>query len=266
MDNTLHRQLTKKVIPSVQKKDFDWFTIVDGEEGSGKSVFAFQIAKVLDPNFTNEQIAFNANDFIRLVVKAKPHQCIVFDEAFTGLSSRSSLSEINLLLVSLMMEMRQKNLFIILVMPTFFMLDKYCILHRARGLFHVYMRKNRRGSWKFYTRQKMKYLYLKGKKFYEYNSVKPFVFGRFEDQYMIDEAIYRETKRSALHKKKRATKAAVYKLQRDCLIYGMYKSFFKSNKSATARYASKLDLGLKRRVINEIIVQREEDLIRNSED
>jgi len=219
MDGCLYEQLTTKVMPSVQKKDWDWFCIVDGMEGSGKSVFGFQIAKVLDPNFTHEQIAFNANDFINLVVKAKKNQCLVFDEAFTGLSSRTSLSEVNNILVSLMMEMRQKNLFIILIMPSFFMLDKYAVLHRAKGLFHVYMEDGRRGFWNFYNQKRMKYLYLKGKKFYEYHWAKPIIFGRFQDQYMINKEPYIKIKKTALHRKRRQTKGEVYKSQRNTLFH-----------------------------------------------
>jgi len=59
----LHYQLTEKVYPSVKKKDFDWFVVVDGQMSS-KSVFAFQIAKTLHPNFTHENIAFTANDLL----------------------------------------------------------------------------------------------------------------------------------------------------------------------------------------------------------
>lgn len=230
MDGGLYEQLTKKVIPSVQKKDWDWFCIVDGMEGSGKSVFGFQIAKILDPNFTHEQIAFNSNDFINLVVKAKKSQCIVFDEAFTGLSSRTSLSEVNNILISLMMEMRQKNLFIILIMPSFFMLDKYAVLHRAKGLFHVYMENGRRGFWNFYNQKRMKYLYLKGKKFYEYHWAKPIIFGRFQDQYMINKEPYIKIKRSALHRKRRQTKGEVYKSQRDTLFYILTQVYGKTQK------------------------------------
>lgn len=231
MDGGLHEQLIKKVIPSVQKKDFDWFVIVDGEEGSGKSVFGFQIAKVIDPNFTHEQIAFTSNDFIRLVIKAKKNQCIVFDEAFTGLSSRTALSEINNMLVSLMMEMRQKNLFIILIMPSFFMLDKYCVLHRSKGLFHVYIQHGKRGFWHFYNRKRTKLLYLMGKKFYDYSKPKPIIFGRFQDQYMIDKKPYIDTKIKALHSKKRSTRAEVYKMQRDTLFWVCYHEYKKSQTS-----------------------------------
>ena len=230
MDGCLYEQLTTKVMPSVQKKDWDWFCIVDGMEGSGKSVFGFQIAKVLDPNFTHEQIAFNANDFINLVVKAKKNQCLVFDEAFTGLSSRTSLSEVNNILVSLMMEMRQKNLFIILIMPSFFMLDKYAVLHRAKGLFHVYMEDGRRGFWNFYNQKRMKYLYLKGKKFYEYHWAKPIIFGRFQDQYMINKEPYIKIKKTALHRKRRQTKGEVYKSQRDTLFYILTQVYGKTQR------------------------------------
>lgn len=265
LDGALHEQLIKNVRPAVQKKDFDWFFAIDGQEGSGKSVFGFQIAKILDPNFTNEQIAFTSNDFIRLVLKAKKHQCIVFDEAFTGLSSRTSLSEINNLMVSLMMEMRQKNLFIILIMPSFFMLDRYCVLHRARGLFHVYIRNGQRGFWNYYNKQRMKMLYLNGKKYYEYYNPKPIMFGRFRDQYTIDENAYRDMKTQSLHKKKRATKSEAYKLQRDYLLYGIYKDFAKENKSLMARYCKKWNIGLKRTTLSDILIKMEANLLRQTD-
>ena len=260
MDGGLYQQLNDRVKPSVQKKDFDWFVVVDGQEGAGKSVFGFQLAKVLDPNFSNEQIAFTANDFIRLVVKAKKYQCIVFDEAFTGLSSRTSLSEINNILVSLMMEMRQKNLFIILIMPSFFMLDKYCVLHRAKGLFHVYMRDGKRGYWNFYNKRSMKMLYLTGKKYYEYTGTKPVMFGRFQDQYTINESEYRIVKKEALHKKKRQTKAESYKLQRDLLLFGLYNDFFNKNKSKLTQQVGKWNVDLQRSSIRDIIYLMEQSL------
>jgi len=260
MDGGLYEQLTTKVIPSVQKKDFDWFVIVDGEEGSGKSVFGFQIAKILDPNFTHEQVAFNSNDFIRLVIKAKKNQCIVFDEAFTGLSSRTALSEINNMLVSLMMEMRQKNLFIILIMPSFFMLDKYCVLHRAKGLFHVYLQNGRRGFWHFYNRQRTKMLYLLGKKFYDYSKPKPIIFGRFQDQYMIDKKPYIDIKIKALHGKKRSTRAEVYKMQRDTLLWVMFHEYKKTQTDISIQ-AKKWGYKIDRSTIGDIVRDKNRNIM-----
>jgi len=260
MDGGLHKQLTTKVIPSVQKKDWDWFCIVDGLEGSGKSVFAMQIAKVLDPNFNTEQIAFTSNDFVRCVLKAKPHSCIIYDEAFTGMSSRSALSEVNRLLVSLMMEMRQKNLFIILVMPTFFMLDKYAVLHRTKGLFHVYMRDGRRGFWHFYNQRRTKYLYLTGKKFYEYTGSKPIIFGRFQNQYVVNEEVYREFKKKSLNKKARNTRAETYKEQRDTLFWILNEDC-KVSQNEITRKCRKWDYSITQSTISEVLATKKKQYL-----
>lgn len=227
---------------------------------SGKSVFAMQIAKILDPKFTHEQVAFNPAEFIRLVMKSKKNQCIILDEAYNGLSSRSALSEMNNLMVSLMMEMRQKNLFVIIVMPTFFMLDKYCALHRAKGLFHIYTRDGDRGYWHFFDKRKMKFIYLNGKKFYEYGSEKPRIFGRFYDQYMVNEEEYRRIKSQALHKKKRGTKAEVYKQQRDTLFW-LLSHEYKMSQQKIADMCKKWGYTVGRRTIADILTAKKTEVI-----
>ncbi len=233
----------------------DWVKIlaliIEGEEGSGKSVLAQQIAKVLHPDFSIDQICFTADEFIKAVSKSKKHECIIFDEAFTGLSSRASLSEVNNLVISMMMEMRQKNLFIIIVMPSLFMLDKYVVLHRAKGVFHVYMNGNKRGFWRFFNKKDMKYLYFTGKKFYEYQYATHTSFGRFEKQYLVDEAQYRRKKALMFGKKKRLSRGETYKEQRDLLICLLMKETSKSQRE-TSRFLSKFDFKLSHVTINEI--------------
>lgn len=224
-DSGLYDQITNYVIPDVQKKDFDYLYIVDGEERAGKSVFAMQLAKLVDPNFNIHNICFTPTEFIKAVTHANKYSAIVFDEAFTGLSSRSSLSEINNLLVSLMMEMGQRNLFIFIVMPTFFMLDKYVALHRSKGLFHIYFDNGKRGQWGFYRKDSLKYLYHTGYKYMDYTKTRSSMFGRFYDQYVIDEVEYRKLKSKALNSKKNETKAVKYLKQRDLLIYLMIERY-----------------------------------------
>jgi hypothetical protein len=63
---------------------------------------------------------------------------IVLDEAFMAASSRSVLSEVNKAMMGLATEMRQKNLFVIMCLPTFFDLDKYFAIWRSRMLLHMY--------------------------------------------------------------------------------------------------------------------------------
>ena len=218
IDGNLHRQLLKYVKPAVQKKDFDYVICVDGGEGEGKSVFSFQLAKILDPNFSLNNVAFTPDEFEDKILTAKKYSCIVYDECHTGLSGRSSLSEANKKLVSLMMEMRSLSLYCILVLPTYYMLDRYCVLHRCKGLFHAYLKDGKRGYWVFYNRDRMKKLYLQGKKTYDYNSVRYLFFGRFLDQYMLNEKDYRARKKKVFREKRRFSNADTYKTQRDIIL------------------------------------------------
>jgi len=133
---------------AVITKDRDFVMIIDGEEGSGKSVLAQQVAKKLDPKFNMENICFNADQFISRLKKAPKYSCIILDEAFSSANSRSSLTEVNRSLIGVATEMRQQNLFVIIVIPSFFDLDKYFALWRCRALFHVYFKKDgSRGSY-----------------------------------------------------------------------------------------------------------------------
>lgn len=184
---------------SVIKKDWDMIFSIDGPEGSGKSVFAQQCATYCDPGFVIDRITFTPNEFQKAVTNAQPYQAVIYDEAFTGLNSRATMSVINRALVQMLAEIRQKNLFIFVVMPTFFDLDKYVAIWRTRGLFHVYTGENfERGYVAFYNRDKKKDLYILGKKFYNYNQPKPNFIGRFSNHYTVEKDAYRKLKLESL--------------------------------------------------------------------
>jgi hypothetical protein len=184
------------------KKDDDLVLCIDGTERSGKSVLAQQLAKALDPSFTEERMSMTPQEFVNILDKAQPYQAIVFDEAFRGASSQNALGKINRIIKNKFMEMGQKNLIVIIVLPNVFMLEKYFVLHRARGLFHVYRNKKtgNRGYWAFFNHKRMKQLYIEGKKNMIYAGKKipkALMLGRFYDQYVINEEIYREKKRKS---------------------------------------------------------------------
>jgi len=223
IDDSLLKSIEKKWKPSVEKKDNDRVVLIDGPEGSGKSVLGQQIGIIIDPTLTIDRICMTPIEFREAVLKAKKGNVIIYDEAFTGLSSRGSLTEVNKMLVELMMEMRQKNLFVIIVMPTFFMLDKYVALFRAKGLFHVYLKNGARGRWVYFNKKSIKLLYLFGKKLYSYKEPKSNARGRFMDGYAVNEEEYRKKKKESLMKKVRATKSEEYKNQRDICVSILYK-------------------------------------------
>ncbi len=221
---------------------------------SGKSVLAMQIARVLDPRFSLDNIVFSPDDFMKAIVNARKHSCIVFDEAFVGLSSKASLSKMNKMLVSLMMEMRERNLFVIMVMPSFFMLEKYAVLHRSRALFHVRLKGDKRGYWDYYNRSRMKQLYLKGKKYFDYLPVQRLFFGKFKETYTVNEKKYRAKKREALRSKTKPTKINVFKEQRDILFYILIHDL-KKGQSATVRLCKARGLKIGQATLSEIFTQ-----------
>jgi len=260
VNDFLNRQLQKIVKVGIHKKDKDGVYIVDGEEGSGKSVLAMQLGRVLDENFCIERVCFTPEEFTKAIIRSKKGQCVIYDEAFTGLSSRGSLSEVNKLLVSLMMEMRQKNLFVIIVMPTFFLLDKYVAIWRARGLFHVYTQKGRRGSWMFFNRNKKKILYLLGKKLYDYSQPRSSFKGRFYDQYVINEQEYREKKKKAMSNKSRVTKAATFLNQRNSLLWLLFDKY-KNSHTQIARLCTEVGFKLDRTSISKLLLDKKKQLL-----
>jgi len=186
------------------KKDWDMIFAVDGDEGSGKSVLAQQMGFYCDPTLTVDRITFNDKEFRKAIMDATQYQCVIYDEAYTGLGSRSTMSLINRTLVSMLAEIRQKNLFVFIVMPSFFDLDKYVALHRSRALIHVYtMNSFERGYFAFYNKDKKKSIYITGKKYYNYGNVRKTsnFSGRFTNHYCISEKEYRKKKHDSLNER-----------------------------------------------------------------
>ncbi len=212
MDGYLKKNLemAKRVI----KQDWDMVFIVDGAEGSGKSVMAQQAAYCCDPTFNIDRIVFTPYSFRKAIISAKQYQAVVYDEAYTGLSSRATMSLINRTLVSMLAEIRQKNLFVFVVMPTFFDLDKYVALWRSRALIHIYTGANfQRGFFAFFNIDRKKVLYVGGKKFYSYSATKANFIGRFTNFYVVNETEYRKKKKESLIKREKKREEAETKKQ-----------------------------------------------------
>ena len=225
IDDFLKKQLDRKVIPMLKKKDMDAIFVVDGKERCGKSVFAMGIggyvANQFNSTFDLSNICLNPLEFKKKVSEASKGEVVIYDEAHRGMGSVGALSEINKLLKDLMMEMGQKNLFVFVVLPTFFLLERYVALFRTIGLFHVYTNKGRRGFWVYFNEKNKKNLFLRGKRDFNYNCMAyPRFRGRFFDQYPVDETDYREKKRQSFTEASRATKEEVARrdMKRVCVL------------------------------------------------
>lgn len=211
----------EKVKHRVLHKDRDYIAVYDGEEGVGKSVLAMQHAKILDPDFTIDNVVFTSDQFMRIIKDpaTKKGTCIVLDEAFNAANSRASLSEVNRSMIGMATEMRQKNLFVILVLPSFFDLDRYFALWRCRALFHVYFTPDEDRHYIVFDKPAKKLLYLSGKKTYDYTYPKsPFPPCTFYNHYVVDEAAYREKKAEAFKRRTVSNQARKWLLQRNALV------------------------------------------------
>lgn len=182
-------------------KDNDALIIVDGSVGSGKSTLAQQLAARVDPTFSVDRACFDADEFKKAIINAGKKQAIIFDEALNGLNIRRTMSAINVTMTSLLTEIRQKNLFIIMCLPSIFDMDKSIAIHRSQCLVHVYLKNGKRGYFRFYGKKAKAKLFGNdfARRTYQYVGRSTF-WGKYFSGYVIDEAQYRAKKDMVLKK------------------------------------------------------------------
>ena len=188
-----------KIKPYVLK-DWDMCFIFSGIEGGGKSTMAMQIARYLSGDrFTLDHVCFGPEEFMKKIRQPdllKPGDSLILDESFM-INSRSTMSELNRKFLAILSECRQKQLFLLIVCPNFFDLDKNLALWRSRGMFYIYHDKMQRGFFKYFTYNDKKKLYIGGKKFYNYNFTKHSLSGRFTKYIPVDHEEYKRRKLKA---------------------------------------------------------------------
>lgn len=196
------------------KFDRDCLILIAGRPGVGKSVLGLQVAKLLDPDFTEDNIVFDHEKLIDKAISLKPQSALVWDEAREGLSNRNATTEKNKRVLDFLAEVRQRNLKLVFIMPDFWDFEMPVACVRSDCLIHVYQIPNpdyekdierkdpfERGHFGFYNFDRKKRLYILGKKFHTF-LVKPNFVGRFNDQYVVNEKRYRDMKFEALRVKK----------------------------------------------------------------
>ena len=196
---------------AVLKQDIDFCALVDGGEGFGKSVFGMQVACFLDIERSIDietQICYTPEQFKNAVMTLKPGKSIVWDEARRGVNRRRHSDNVNLEITDLLAECRQHNLFLVVIMPSFYDMDMNVAVWRSRVLFHVYNDWDvsdretplRRGFFRFYNEEGKKQLYTNKlhRQSYRYPLIKGNSFdAKFPHHYVVDEAEYRKRKRAS---------------------------------------------------------------------
>lgn len=166
--NILAKHWQKNSLKHLESINADRVYVVDGSEGIGKSTWTFQQMAFLEPSVFKtpesfvSRVAFTPDQFLDLVRNVR-NGVVIFDEAFRGLASRAAQSKINKKLIQALMEMRQRNNIVFIVLPSFFMLDIYPAMLRSSGLFNLYFSGDKkRRVWQGYNKADKNSIYQVG--------------------------------------------------------------------------------------------------------
>lgn len=203
IDNFLKQNfdfIIPKVSHKVAHRRSDMFIIIDGPVGSGKTTLSFQAAKYFDPTFNLSRVVFSVDDFLSALINAKPGEAVVFDEAII-VNSRSALTDFNKKVIVAMTQIRSKGLYIFFNIPSLFDLDRNLVLNRCHLLLHCYQDHfGDRGKYCVFDKDKMKVLYLKGKRLYSYAYPKANFVGRFTEYFYLNREQYEKKKQKEIAK------------------------------------------------------------------
>lgn len=217
MQFRFHKTLGENLEPlknATIHQDFDAAVLVDGKEGAGKSVFAMQIAYFLDVDHhidLRTQVCFLPEQFKKAVKTLGKGKAIVWDEARRGGNRRRSTQDVNLEITDMLAECRQNNLFLVIVLPSFYDLDMSIAVWRTRALIHVWYEWDKpnkrliRGFFRYYSEEAKKQLFCNKHHRMMYNYPKlpgEFFDGDFPHHYVVDQEEYRRLKSEATNKTK----------------------------------------------------------------
>lgn len=173
--------------------------IVAGYSGVGKSHTTQFFAKYLCSWFDSSYYCFSINEFIEKASNCEPYSALVLDESFDSMNSKASLSKEFQKIISFLQIIRQKNLYIFLLLPNFFDLQKSIALYNTNLLIVCYTdKKGRRGNYAVFDRDKKKNLYIRGYKMMDYSRETPNFTGKVPATPIIDWEDYERRKAAHL--------------------------------------------------------------------
>lgn len=225
-----YKQLLDDFKNAVEHHNTSIVIIFDGRSGKGKTTLSNQTGNYLDPNFDLKNIYYNPDKFLEGLANSKPGDYLSFDEAMI-LSSRSAMSTVNRMVIQAMSMIRSKRIYVSFCINSIFDMDRNLVLSRADALLHVYGEGLvERGRFAAFFKAKgdgwdrLKDLYLKGKKFYSYSQPRANFIGRFVKAFVVNEKKYEELKQIAINdflkqqegvqgKRQKSYQALIFKLK-----------------------------------------------------
>lgn len=219
----------------------------DGKTRTGKTTMAIQCASYVDKTFLDhwqKRIVYDWDDLIKTSYKLKPGQTIIYDEARDVLNSANSLNKYCQKLLTFFSRIGSKNLFIFVVLPDFFDLPKSLAIVQSHFLINVYFRNGfTRGFFDFFNDTQKKYLYIMGKKYLNYQQVKPSFKGTFNSWFPLNYNTYEKHKQEAfanIEAKKKNQKLPSARMRKYLKIIKVLITQLKKNKVLTQKEIAKI--------------------------
>lgn len=200
------KEIYDSFIYAVHNKNTSIVIIGDGRSGMGKTTLINQGGIYIDPTYGLHKIFFTPEDFLEALSNAKEGDFILFDEAMI-ISNRSTLSKINTMIIQAMSMIRSKRIVVAFCVNSIFDLDRNLVLSRADLLLHVYGDSLiDRGKFMAFFKSKgdqidrLKLLYLYGKKMYDYGKPRANFYGSFGKEFVVNEIEYEKKKQIGINK------------------------------------------------------------------
>ncbi len=125
------------------RHDKDWVMLIVGPEREGKSTLGMIVTGVVDPTLDLKYVTFPTADLRYAISRAPKYSGIIQDEgAETWLSSEGNTKESRKMTRSFM-QIGEKNLFIVIIVPDFQSVKRFLAKHRA----HTLLRVKKRGTY-----------------------------------------------------------------------------------------------------------------------
>ncbi len=213
IDRYLYRDLM--ALKERNKKNWDGVIINDGLPGVGKSVKAICTdAVVLADKISDIHITFEIDEFIETCSSdiSKPFDVVILDEGHAGMNTSQAQKADFQRMMNLLMLVRQKKLFIIIVTQCFFELSKSIAIFRSNLLYHVYADgAGKRGGFAAFGRNEKKQLYINGKKYINYNATRENYAGQFNQNRHLMPENYEKRKAQHLMDQNKALESGTTK-------------------------------------------------------
>lgn len=155
-EKNLHTTVMKnldRVMENRLRKEYDYVLVIVGKVGDGKSMLASLACSYMDKKFPPERVLFTGIDYKMIERKLKEKMAIQFDEGEEVFFSRGAMTRLQKQMVLKFAQIRQRNHFIVICVPSLFLLEKWmrgigdtrinCIWRIVRrGMFYCYADKH----------------------------------------------------------------------------------------------------------------------------